>query len=402
METILFFNDQKLQIRENAYRCQGRARLIPEGTYLDPAQDKVNLAWGYPSVFHDEKEGRYLLYYQGWPVDHVALPSVLPLMAQSKDGLHWRPLELVQDGCGENWLLPNQYLPRLVQGATFAEAQVYVDKRARPQERLKALTLYKLGDFRFASYLFVSSDGIHWKHKKGVAWHAGEDAPDYPLGIYYNDKRRSYCITARPAHCDRRIAIRETVDWEVFSAPEMLLEPDYMDPEVSDLYGMPVFPYADGYIGFLEVFSPTPYAEHRGEKVSGMATHKFLDGNVQCQLAYSYDGHSFQRFMRKPLIELEDESNIECSCVYPTCLVEKEDSLLLYASVSFQEHGRIPAGKGAIVAYSLRKDGLAYLRANRGYSRLLTKGLLLANGKISFNVCSTGGDFRVQICTPQG
>ncbi|MEG0494519.1 MAG: hypothetical protein RR696_15105, partial [Clostridia bacterium] len=104
----------------------------------------------------------------------------------------------------------------------------------------------------------------------------------------------------------------------------------------------------------------------------------------------------------KPLIELEDESNIECSCVYPTCLVEKEDSLLLYASVSFQEHGRIPAGKGAIVAYSLRKDGLAYLRANRGYSRLLTKGLLLANGKISFNVCSTGGDFRVQICTPQG
>lgn len=402
MNTLLFFDDQHLQTRDNADICQGRPVIIPESIYRDPQGQLVNLAWGYPYVTYEELHGIWLMFYQGWPVDHQALPCPLALMACSKDGLLWQPFVPAQEEASGQYLLTNQYLPLIVDGARFAEAQVYKDPFAAGDERYKALTLYRKSSFRFDAHVFVSSDGLRWRKKDGVRWHAGEDAPDYPLGIFYNEHRKSYVITGRPAHCDRRIALRETKDWVSFSAPELLMQPDCMDRTVSDLYGMPAVAYRNQFIGFLEIFEPVPYAEFKGVKPSGLPTHKFLDGHVSCQLTYSQTGWIFQRFMRQPFISQDDPEGPEFGGVYPTCLVEREKDLLIYASVTALEHGRIPEGGGAIAAYALRKDGFSFLRARNGFARVRTKGLLLRGGQIEWNVRAVNGDFLVQFSSVDG
>lgn len=402
MGTILFFDDQALQMRYNAERHQGRPTLMPESLYVDPNDQLVNLAWGYPTVVHAKEQGRWLMYYQGWPVDHKAMPTVLPLMAASEDGLRWSPLAPVQEGPADQWLLPHQYLPLHCEDGIFLEGQVYHDEHAPAAERFKALTLYRRSPYTFLAPVFVSADGLHWHRKEGVAWHDGDDAPDYPLGIFYNTGRQSTVITGRPAHCDRRIALRETKDWRTFTAPELLLQPDCHDRAVSDLYGMPATAYHGYYIGFLEIYQPVPYTEYRGEKPGSLPAHKFLDGSVSCQLAYSQTGWVFQRFMRQPFIPQESPAAPDFACVYPCCLHERAEDLLLYASMSRLEHGRIPKGTGAIGAYSLRKDGFAFLRARDGVARLRTKPLHMLGDGLALNVCAIDGACRMQLCATDG
>ena len=60
------------------------------------------------------------------------------------------------------------------------------------------------------------------------------------------------------------------------------------------------------------------YFELNGEKVSGLPTHKFLGGNVEPQLVYSYNGVHFNRFLREPFF---GRSGFENGCMYPTCMV---------------------------------------------------------------------------------
>lgn len=57
-----------------------------------------------------------------------------------------------------------------------------------------------------------------------------------------------------------------------------------------------MFPYADMYVGFIMLYHTPNYFELNGEKVSGLPTHKFLGGNVEPQLVYSYNGVHFNRF----------------------------------------------------------------------------------------------------------
>lgn len=402
MRTLLFFDDQWLQLRENAAICQGRPVLIPKSVYRDPQLDLVTLTWGYPYVIHNEATGRWLLFYQGWPVDHTALPCPVALVAESADGLAWRPLSVAQEGSKQLWVMPNQFLPLYDKDARFAEAQVYQDLRACPEERFKALALYRRTDLLFDAPVFVSADGLTWRKLAGIAWHEGGDAPDYPLGIFWNQHRESYVITGRPAHCDRRVALRETRDWRSFAPPEWLMQPDALDRAVSDLYGMPAAAYRGQYVGFLEIYEPVPYVEFDGVKPGNIPTHKFVDGHVSCQLTYSQSGWVFQRFLRQPFVPQDDPSAPDFGGVYPCCLVEKEDCLWLYASVTPVEHGRVPRGTGAIAVYRLRKDGFALLRARNGYARVRTKALYLRDGEVLFNVCAQQGVFRVQVATPDG
>ncbi len=402
MRTLLFFDDQWLQMRDNAEICQGQPALIPESIYRDPRLDLVNLTWGYPCPVYDEMTGQWFLYYQGWPVDHTALPCPVALMASSPDGLHWRPFSPRQEGMKENWVMENQFLPLYDGGARFAEAQVYHDPYADSAERFKALALYRHENFRFSDPVFVSADGIGWHKLEGVRWHREEDAPDYPLGIFWNSQRGSYVITGRPAHCDRRIALRETKDWRTFSPPEWLMQPDCLDRPVSDLYGMPAVAYRGQYIGFLEIYEPVPYVQFQGRKPSHLPTHKFVDGHVSCQLTYSQSGWVFQRFLRQPWIAQDDPSAPDFGGVYPCGMVEKKDCLWIYASITPVEHGRVPEGTGAVAAYRLRKDGFAFLRARNGYAALRTKGLYLRSGELHLNVRAVHGEFKVQILRPDG
>lgn len=398
--TILFFDDEWLTERHNVIRKTGHPVLKQEAVYVDPEESKVNLAWGYPLVH--KTENRWLLFYQGWPAEGSTLPAPIPLLAESMDGFHWKPVDLRRVPLGEERFLMNQILPFHLDGATILESQFFFDERAIPEERFKALTLYKSSELRFLSPIFVSPDGIHWKRKENAYWHEGTDAPDYPICIYWNAVRESYTLSARPMHCDRRISVCETKDWQHFSKPELVFQPDAMDPPLSDFYGMPVLTYKDYFIGLLEIYCAPPYLSYQGISAGAIPTHKFLGGHVAVQLAYSTNGWHYQRSLRENFIIQGKPGSTDFGCVYPCCAVNNQNELIIYASVSKREHGYTPKSCGAIAAYSLRPDGFVSLCSENGYGTITTKGLYLEEGNITFNLCCPNGRFRVEVLTPEG
>jgi len=378
MRTLLFFDDLRLHRRDNVARRIGKPQLIRESVYKDPY---VNVAWGYPSVLYDRESGKWRMLYQGW---NEGEPRAA-LIAESDEGLSWRPLDTTKSLDIPDRLWPHQVLPT----ADFhGWGNCYADPHAPAEERLKGLVYYVPEKWVLESRLWTSPDGIHWRLKKGVKWQ--KEPPDLGPSAFWNDVRQSYVLTTRPNNGDRRIAVFETRDWENFTKPELALQADALDSPLAEMYGMPVIAYQGYYIGFLWLYHVAP--QIKGDY------HKFYDGHVDCQLAYSLNGWHFQRTLRDPFISNGEPGEPDSGCVYPTCMIQQEDgSLWIYACASTHEHGRLQPGCGSILTYRLRRDGFVYLESCGGPGIIATRMLYWKGGELELNVQSQNGTARVQV-----
>ena len=382
--TILFFDDQRLNLRFNVTRKIGKPVLIQDSKYQDT---KANTSWAYPCVFKDESSGKWRMLYQGC----LSNRDRVPLIAESEDGLRWRPIDTRSMIELDVRKLPNQVL--WTKG--FSEwPACYIDDFADVSERIKGLVVTHKSKYILGSELWVSPDGLKWTKKEGVKWQ--NKAPDPGVNVFWNNIRQSYVFTTRPDWTDRRIAIFETKDWKNFSDPELVIQADALDTPLAEPYGMPVFPYEGYYIGLLWIYHTAPQVEEH-------CPHKFYDGHVDCQLAYSLNGLHFQRCLREPFIENGTPEKPDSGCLYPSSFVVKDDgSILIYASVTTKEHGYDDCGTGSIVAYKLRQDGFVFLESTGGKGIIGTRSLFWKGGEVEINIQSQNGYSRVQLTDEDG
>ena len=378
MTTILFFDDQLLNRRDNVVRKVGKPRLVPESVYRDPL---VNTHWGYPTVFRDKASGKWRMIYQG-KNEHR---HNISLLAESDDGLSWALRDTTADIDLPDRRYPNQLLPLDHHGGMHC----YVDPFAEPAERIKGpMSQSSRAD------LWVSPDGLHWSLKEGVQWH--RRSPDPLTAAFWNAVRGTYVLTTRPEGGDRRISLSETADWQSFTEPELALQADALDSPLTEPYGMPVYPYEGYYVGLLWLYHVPP-------EVEGHSPSKYYDGHVDCQLAYSLNGWHFQRTLRDPFIPNGDPGEPDAGCVYPSAPIQREDgSLLIYACACTHEHGYIPPGSGSLLAYRLRRDGFVCLESGGGVGTIGTRPLYWRGGEVALNVQSQGGEARAQVTDPTG
>lgn len=376
---LLFFDDQPLERRDNVERRLGRPRLIPESVYRDPS---VDTSWAYPTVFCAPEGGRWRMLYMGYALQGTA-GRHLPLVAESDDGLHWRPRDTTADVVLEERRLPHQVGIAL---SDYGEwSQPFLDERADPAERLKGLVMRGHGSSGETS-LWVSAEGLRWKRKEDVRWQEG--GPDPVTSACWNELRQTYVLTSRPSGSDRRMAIFETKDWSDFTAPELALAADPLDAPLSEVYGMPVFAYDQYFVALVQLYHTIP-------QTSGW---KFFDGHVDCQLAYSLNGWRFQRSLREPFIANGDPDQPHAGCLYPTSLLSLPDgSIRIYAGACTREHGHHAPGIGSVVAFSLREDGFTFLESRNGVGVVGTRPLLWNGGRLQANVQSQNGCAKVQI-----
>ena len=154
--TILFFDDQRLNLRDRVTRHVGRPERIPESTYRDP---KGHVGGGYPGVFFDEASGKWRMTYLAWAHGRKRTAA----LAESDDGLLWSPRDTTREIDLPDRILPNQALPL----DRFGEwPATFVDERAPAAERLKGLVVYHTSKNHCRTRLYVSPDGIHWKLNK--------------------------------------------------------------------------------------------------------------------------------------------------------------------------------------------------------------------------------------------
>ena len=384
MANILFFDDQRLNFRNNMDRKIGTPEYCEGTLYQDP---RANVAWGYPGVVRDPSTGRYRMLYQGWLHDGTRVA----LIAESADGLYFSPLDTTSLINLPDRVVPNQVLPL----KRFTEwPACFVDQKAPAAERIKGFVVHHLSMYKLETRLMCSPDGLRWNEKEGGAWQAS--GPDPGVAAFWNPLRQSYVLTTRPELTDRRIALVETKDWVNFTAPELVLQADALDSPLCEPYGMPVLEYDDNFIGFLWLY-------HVDQTVEDHSPHKYFDGHVDCQIAYSLNGWHFQRALRQPLFANGEPGTFSHGCVYPSSFRVAEDrSIYVYSSACTREHGYNEYGTGSIVVHRIRADGFAFLESQGGIGSVGTRALLWKNGEPHLNVACPAGEARIQVTDPYG
>ncbi len=403
MYCLLFFDDWHLHSRTNLERHTGKPRMVPEGTLRDPNADT---AWGYPSVIQDPESGRWRCYYQGEPSETGAY--IVPLLAESDDGVHWELPDLTDRVEIADRMAPNQLFGK----ERFHEwCGIYQDPHAEGTDQwLKALITWREGPgLRLISYLATSGDGMTWERHEDVRWHpTGNDPGQF---AFWNPHRQSYVLSFRPRVADRRIALSETRDWREFTRPELAMQADALDTPSALLYGMPVFPYEQLFVALLWVYHTDPIV-YPDEKFQGLLemfegddTARIM-GKIDCHLAYSVNGWNFQRTIREPLIPNGPPGDPSSGCIYPSSMVAVGDKLRIYSSASKGEHAQYRAdpasGQGSILLHELRKDGFIYLEPPGGTGEFTTKWILWHGGEASLNVEVPDGEAMVQAMDQRG
>ncbi len=382
MTTTLLFDDQRLNRLHNVERKLGRPERVEDAVYRD---EYGNTAFGYPSVFRHEESGMWRMVYQTALTGQGGL-LFAQVIAESKDGLEWRPLDTTAQVDLPERQVPHQIVPIQDQKEW---ASCFVDHRAGAEERIKAFeTTFPEGVAGGGlALLLVSPDGIRWTPKSDGAWQ--QPTGDPGVFAFWNEVRQSYVIHTRPEVLDRRVAAVETVDWRNYSEPELVIHPDGLDAPLTEPYGMPVFPYEDYFIGLLWLFHTVPWDP---------AIRRFRGGHMDCQLAYSLDGWHWQRGLREPFIPNGAPGEPDSGCVYPGSVAVQDDgSLLIYASACTHEHGVPPDGAGSIVVYRLRRDGFCFLESGGGAGLVGIRPVYWRGGEVELNVSCQGGQVRAQI-----
>ncbi len=394
----LFFDDQRLFVRENLDREYGRPELLEDAVYRDPLVD-TTLAGVY--VFR-MPDGQFHMIYQGIAdaegeasVENVAystrkarkLRRAFVVAAVSKDGVHFTPRQTGKDSCRETPRFPHS-----VSDSTWDLGElgcVVEDPAAPPQERYKALcvTAFKNEEFRHRDYLKVSGDLVHWRDFPGGCWHRVGTEPI--VSCFRNHVYDCFEIICRPDCGERRVGYSETTDFRHFSEPSHCLQVDSLDRPLDELYGMPAFAYDGWYLGFPYLYGDQPQE----------LWWKGGAGTMHCELAYSLNGRHFQRSLRTPFLCGWDEDSVRKlgyvnPILWPSSILRREDgSLLIYASAFRRDHGGLMnvRGEAAIHVYRLRKDGFIRLVSQRHkIARLATRENLWNGGELSVNLRSSG------------
>ena len=386
---------------------QGQAEWQPSATFAEPPLGNL-AAW--PSVYRDQGTGRWRMFYSaGWK------PYQL-MLAESDDGITWRPLpqSAVQPEGGQ--IAPHHLftLPEGSGGGVYIDPiaadgfpfKVFVHQQgepvykraiADPKHRWHAVAR-DVGSKRYINeeFTLVSRDGIHWEPRFDLAWSLRDWHPEPPIFGFYNRFTGRHAMTVRPGWGDRRQCLQTTADFTRWSGPQLLLQPDFLDAELIELYGMPVFPYGDGYVGLLWVFHCESSEPTRG-------FNRFT-GPLDCQLAFSHDGIRFDRGLREPFISLGSPGDAIGGAIEPSCLIETDKEIRIYSSASKVHHGQSSDARrrgvpevASIALHTLRKDGLTFLESTGDRGRLISKPLVLFAPELTINASAPHGEMQFQL-----
>ena len=405
VQSLLFWDLWHLDRQTRLVHKQGEAESRPEATYIEP---NIGALASWPTVFRNGERWR-MLYSGAWK------PYSL-FVAESDDGIKWQPTAQPAIEPPGGKIAPHHLytLPSGSGGAVYRDPiaadgfpfKVFVHQQgapiakraiADPTHRWHEIAR-KEGTKRYLNeeFMLVSRDGLRWSERRDLNWSLADWHPEPPIFGFYNRRLQKHAMTVRPGWGDRRQCLQTTSDFRNWSGPELLLQPDALDRELVELYGMPVFPYGPGYVGLLWIFhceSPEPT---RG-------FNRFV-GPLDCQLAFSSDGVRFNRSFRQPFIKTNAAGEHGGGAIEPSCLVETDDELRIYSSGSKLLHGqgRLAERLGvqqpnSILLHTLRKDGFMYLEAESEWGSFTTKPLTLADGQLTMNASANDGEVRYQL-----
>ncbi len=353
------------------------------------------------SLIPDKGSGKYRLYYNGFdPLNEV---NCFTALSESNDLRSFEPVK-IKPG---NSRYPAHVIDIRDRGVDACEHgmrtfPIYDQFESDPSRRYK-LTCYlrnQRGQRSNELQVAFSADGLHWELQHDmVAVRGNSDAVNK---LYYNPRTREYGLIHRAAYVDRRIALKTTRDFRNWTGSKIILHPGPRfndDDSITELYGMTAA-WHDGI--FLGVTVPYHMKFHEALQTS-------INGYMESELVYSYDGEHFMDTTNRPLVERPTPPLQGCA---QTAIVDICESLdgteYILTARGFNVHHsravpemiRLQNGRAFGAAfYKIRKDGFCGIEGmGAGAPGLvLTRRLVLLEDDLTFNVNASCGIARFGI-----
>ena len=228
-----------------------------------------------------------------------------------------------------------------------------------------------------------SVDGIRWGKRFPIAEARGDT---HNNALWAPDLKKYVAFTREyPPPGIRTVLRMESRDFVKWSKPVEVMR----GPIEAQTYSMPVFRYADVYLGLVAIF-------HTSGK---------LHGRVTTELAWSPDTKIWRRIDRgQPLIPLSNTvGDINWGCVYAASRpVVLKDKIRIYYSGQKKTHDW---NDGWLCLATLRTDGWAgYVPRNASQPAVLVTKPILCNGKTLRLTADVhdGGSVRVSVLDKTG
>ena len=387
MNCLLFFDDWMLQARQGLDRMQGQPVLHAEiSTELPDHLSSSADADAITSLFFDERVGRYVMYVDCFTAETERRRFAVRL--ESDDPREWPDLS------GE----------RAAKVLRPEGENVVVDENGKPLSRfvIRPLAGTALADKGyvgiFEQRIGFSPDGVHFKIEPMEHWIEHTDEPGF--GFVYDPWRQRYIIYDRIYGVDRRVGRVLTTDFASFSSPEIVLQPDAQDPVGREFYGMYATRYEDMFIGCVHIFDTEPTEKSMLK----------MQGAIETQLTYSYDGeHWYRAFRDEKFVGRGGAGTPTGGMAYVGAPVRTpDDRLLLPAMGAWGGHRTVDEhyeewsrGFSRLFLYELRLDGFAYLKTRARHGMIRTKALVPEGDELTLNVrTNRAGSVKVQVLDP--
>ena len=387
-----FFDDFWLR------RKSGTMRRWFAPHYFSHYNDSAFGGTHYSSLIPDKESGKYRLYYCGF--DPLNEKNCYIALSESKDLKTFEPVKIKQGSSG----YPAHVIDIKDSGQEAGEygvsgVVIYDEFESDPSRRYK-LMCYLMDEQRKKSrdlLVAFSSDGLHWELQRDMVAVRGNS--DTLNRLYYNPHTAEYCLIHRATLVDRRIAIKTTRDFKEWTRPKIMLHPGPRynnDDSITELYGMTAAWHDGIFLGitwpFHMKFNETP-----------------MNGYIESELAYSYDGEHFMETTNRPLVERPSPPLQGCAQTAFTDICESFDGTEyilaawgnnVHHSKAVPEMIELQNGRAFGAAfYKIRKDGFCGIEGMGGGAPgfVLTKGLQLLKDDLTFNVNASCGIARFGI-----
>lgn len=398
MKLFLFLDDWFLDSRIDIVRRFAIANPVPI-----PSAHLL----GRSSIIYDEEKKQFSALTK--PVYDDQKGASLVVDTTSYD-LKGTPLVLYKSTDGVNWKkakknLRFQFLNQpekkvVIGGGVPFENGLFYD-RWDPDRHYKMVVWPYPKHLRGGPGLIgCSSDGMNWTINPKYAWYNYTEGSDTNNNMFYNPFSKHWCVICRKTNIDRRVAMTESADLEHWTEPRIIVQPDVLDPPFLQFYGMVATLYENEYfIGLIQCFHVS--MEEINEWSKGRVK---MQGKVDAQLTYSYDGQYWLRADRSTIIPRTEPGSYGSTCIYPSSIVNPSDrkKIYIYSVGALQDHSKggippsYPSGE-ALLLHTLRHDGFVYLEPVGGWGQFTTRTLVPNSGELTINYQAPLGQVLVQI-----
>ena len=353
----------------------------------------------YGTILSDE--GRLRMWY------HCHSGGYYNCYAESQDGISWTKPNLgLLDfkGSKDNNLFltvtqdPDEKPPNKGSGQCHNPSVIKRPWEKDPEKRY-ALFCYGV-DYRKARVAF-SPDGLHWKFEPETAKKALFPSGDV-LNFFYDPYKKRYVATWKTANRRGRAAgVAVSNDGLTWTKPVEgpVFVADDLDPDATQVYGMPVFPYQGMYIGLPWIYSSRwfKYGTYTDKRMYDV--EKDSPCTMDVQLAWSWDLVNWTRPPdRAEFIPRGHPGDFDSTMIYTArAPVQVGDRLYFYFGGWNGPHNN-PKSEAAIGLATLRLDGFCSMRASENEGWLISRREALVKPEVTINAkTAQGGSIVAEI-----